>query len=119
MILFLLNFVTVYHCFGQVFGVYGTAAPIAEIFMYKPMINIDGGEEVTEASKESGCVTLRNIRFSYPTKSKINVISDASITVEKNKTVAIVGSSGCGKSTIINLIERFYDPTAGTINYGE
>jgi len=41
-----------------------------------------------------------------------------SITVEKNKTVALVGTSGCGKSTIIQLVERFYDPQVGSIEYG-
>lgn len=39
--------------------------------------------------------------------------------VEKNKTVAIVGSSGCGKSTIIQLVERFYDPDDGEVIYGK
>jgi len=47
------------------------------------------------------------------------VIKNVSINVEKNKTVALVGSSGCGKSTIIQLVERFYDPQQGTVSYGK
>ena len=45
----------------------------------------------------------------------IQVIKNLSLKVEKNKTVALVGTSGCGKSTIIQLVERFYDPNAGSI----
>lgn len=50
---------------------------------------------------EEGTITLDSIQFTYPTKQDIQVINNASVEVGKNKTVALVGSSGCGKSTII------------------
>jgi len=73
---------------------------------------------VTTESIEDGKITLEDIQFTYPTKQDIQVIKGASIVVEKNKTVALVGTSGCGKSTIIQLVERFYDPDNGKVSYG-
>jgi len=66
-------------------------------------------------SVEDGTIKLNNIRFTYPTKQEIEIIKGPCITVKKNKTVALVGSSGSGKSTIIQLIERFYDPKSGNL----
>lgn len=59
------------------------------------------------------------MKFSYPTKTDIQVLKGIDIVVEKNKTIALVGSSGCGKSTIIQLVERFYDPDDGDVKFGE
>ena len=73
---------------------------------------------MTQDSVENGAITLTDIEFTYPTKQDIKVINKTSITVGKNKTVALVGSSGCGKSTIIQLVERFYDPDNGSVMYG-
>lgn len=60
---------------------------------------------------------IKNIEFSYSQSEDIKVLNDVSITVsnEKNKVVALVGTSGCGKSSIISLIEQFYLPTSGSI----
>jgi len=116
---FLINFMTMASVVGEVMGVIGTASAIAEIFLTKPKINSKGGDEVTPASIEGGAITLSNIQFTYPTKKDIQVIKEAQIVVEKNKTVALVGSSGCGKSTIIQLVERFYDPDQGSVKYGD
>ncbi len=57
-----------------------------------------------------GELKLRNIEFCYPTKEDVMVLKDISIDIEQNKVVALVGNSGSGKSSIIALIERFYDP---------
>lgn len=46
------------------------------------------------------------------------MLSGIDIEVKKNKTIALVGTSGCGKSTIFQLVERFYDPHAGSVRYG-
>jgi len=47
----------------------------------------------------------------------VPILRDVTIEVPKNKVVALVGGSGCGKSSIISLVERWYDPHSGTINY--
>ncbi|KAM0043247.1 putative ABC-type xenobiotic transporter [Helianthus debilis subsp. tardiflorus] len=63
-----------------------------------------------------GSIELKNVDFSYPTRPEILVLSNFSLKVNGGQTVAVVGVSGSGKSTIISLIERFYDPVAGQVN---
>ncbi|XP_073159064.1 ABC transporter B family member 20-like isoform X2 [Henckelia pumila] len=60
-----------------------------------------------------GSIELKNVDFSYPTRPEVLVLSNFSLKVNGGQTVAVVGVSGSGKSTIISLIERFYDPVAG------
>jgi ATP-binding cassette subfamily B (MDR/TAP) protein 1 len=60
-----------------------------------------------------GKIEFKNVTFRYPTRPEQKVLDDFSATFEEGKTTAIVGASGSGKSTIIQLIERFYDPEAG------
>ena len=115
---FLINFSMMASVIGEVMGVFGTSMAIAEIYLHIPKINTTGGDKVSEQTIEEGTITLESIQFTYPSKQEITVINNASIQVGKNKTVALVGSSGCGKSTIIQLVERFYDPDQGTVKYG-
>mgnify|MGYP000947927885 CR=1 FL=1 len=86
--------------------------------MYEPGMKIKEGDAVTAASLDDGAITLSSVEFTYPTKKEIKVVKGVDIKVPKNKTVALVGTSGCGKSTIIQLVERFYDPDVGTLKYG-
>ncbi|XP_076911745.1 ABC transporter B family member 6-like [Bidens hawaiensis] len=62
-----------------------------------------------------GSIELKNVDFSYPTRPEILVLSNFSLKVNGGQTVAVVGVSGSGKSTILSLIERFYDPVAGQV----
>ncbi|KAI5659872.1 hypothetical protein M9H77_28665 [Catharanthus roseus] len=62
-----------------------------------------------------GSIELKNVDFSYPTRPEVLVLSNFSLKVNGGQTVAVVGVSGSGKSTIISLIERFYDPVAGQV----
>jgi ATP-binding cassette subfamily B (MDR/TAP) protein 1 len=55
------------------------------------------------------------VNFSYPSRPDNPVLKDFSCVFEKGKTTALVGFSGSGKSTVIQLIERFYDPTSGSV----
>jgi ATP-binding cassette, subfamily B (MDR/TAP), member 1 len=55
------------------------------------------------------------VNFRYPTKQDQLVLDDFSAIFEKGKTTALVGASGSGKSTVVQLIERFYDPESGQV----
>lgn len=58
---------------------------------------------------------LHNIKFTYPARPEVQVLKGLQLRVEQNQTLALVGSSGSGKSTVVGLLERFYDPSDGYI----
>ncbi|XP_076306516.1 ATP-dependent translocase ABCB1-like isoform X6 [Tachypleus tridentatus] len=60
-------------------------------------------------------IELRKVNFNYPCRKTVQVLKDVSFTVKEGQTVALCGSSGSGKSTIISLLLRFYDPQKGSI----
>ena len=66
------------------------------------------------SSKKTGTITFKNVSFKYP-KAEEYVLKDISFDIKKGETVAFIGSTGSGKSTLINLIPRFYDVTEGEI----
>ena len=63
--------------------------------------------------KLEGKIEFRNVTFAYPTKPEIDILKNVSFIIEPGQSVGLVGYSGCGKSTIIQLIERFYDVEDG------
>ncbi|KAG7383422.1 ABC transporter B member 10 [Phytophthora pseudosyringae] len=66
-------------------------------------------------TKIDGRLEFRNVSFRYPTRPDVNVLKHYSLTIEAGQTVAFCGPSGGGKSTIVSLIERFYDPVVGGV----
>ena len=62
-----------------------------------------------------GTVELRNIKHIYPSRAEVVVMEDVNLKVPAGQTTALVGASGSGKSTIVGLVERFYDPVGGTV----
>jgi len=86
----------------RVFGVIDTKTTIKEI------------EGMPKLEIKKANINFKNVSFSYPT-SKDKAISNINFSIEGGTTTALVGHSGAGKSTIINLLPRFYDPTSGQI----
>lgn len=62
-----------------------------------------------------GNVELRNIKHVYPSRPNVVVMEDVNLLIPAGKSTALVGASGSGKSTIVGLIERFYDPVSGSV----
>ncbi|CAF2086942.1 unnamed protein product [Rotaria magnacalcarata] len=62
-----------------------------------------------------GDIELQNVRFTYPARKDTPILQGVSMKIPTGKTVALVGASGCGKSTTIQLIQRFYDPDGGLV----
>ena len=91
----------------------GVAAErIDEVIKTNSTVN-DPKEPVTEADHR-GVIRFNHVDFRYP-GAKEDVLSDIDFVAEPGKTTAIIGSTGCGKSTLVNLIPRFYDVTGGSI----
>lgn len=78
-----------------------------------PLDIVDGKMDVVDI-KKNGSIEFQNVSFAYP-KSKGMVLDDISFKINKGETVAIVGATGCGKSTLVHLIVRLYDTTSGDI----
>ncbi|XP_053307047.1 ATP-dependent translocase ABCB1-like [Spea bombifrons] len=72
-------------------------------------------EEGYKLERLVGSIEFKNIHFSYPTRPDIPILKGLNLKVEAGKTIALVGSSGCGKSTTIQLLQRFYDPLVGEV----
>ena len=77
-------------------------------------LSIKDGTKENGIDGKKGEVEFRNVSFWYPDAEK-DVIEDISFTAHKGETIAFIGSTGCGKSTVINMIPRFYDATKGEV----
>eukprot|EP01116_Phalansterium_solitarium_P018473 TRINITY_DN489_c0_g1_i1.p1 TRINITY_DN489_c0_g1~~TRINITY_DN489_c0_g1_i1.p1 ORF type:complete len:1312 (+),score=501.72 TRINITY_DN489_c0_g1_i1:46-3981(+) len=77
---------------------------------------IDSSSDVgTKLTEVQGRIEIRNVTFSYPKRPEATVLRDYSLSITPGQTVALVGSSGCGKSSTVGLLQRFYDPQDGSV----
>ncbi|KAI0319342.1 multidrug resistance protein 1 [Amylostereum chailletii] len=92
----------------------GAASDIIRLMDARPEVDSESTEGKVPQNVE-GHVKLEDIHFRYPTRPGVRVLRDLNIEVKPGTYIALVGASGCGKSTVIQLVERFYDPLAGTV----
>uniref|UniRef100_A0AAR2K887 Mitochondrial potassium channel ATP-binding subunit n=1 Tax=Pygocentrus nattereri TaxID=42514 RepID=A0AAR2K887_PYGNA len=100
--------------FGQMVRGISAGARVFEYLALEPTIPLMGGGRIPHKSL-TGRVDFMNINFSYPTRPGNQILKNFNLTLPPCKTVAIVGESGGGKSTVAALLERFYDPSGGVI----
>ena len=92
----------------------GAAAKIFATIDRVPAID-SASKEGLRPSSVTGEIILENIEFNYPSRPDVPIVKNLSLTFSAGKTTALVGASGSGKSTVISLIERFYDPHSGSV----
>ncbi|KAF7557236.1 hypothetical protein G7Z17_g788 [Cylindrodendrum hubeiense] len=123
---FMVSFMGVYFCgqaTGQMFSFVSSftkACQAANYFFWLDELEptIRETEDNSEKGPKDDCKTigLESVQFSYPLAPDNRVLKGISLQIKSGEFVAFVGGSGCGKSTMISLLERFYDPTSGTIS---
>ncbi|KAK9702026.1 hypothetical protein K7432_011439 [Basidiobolus ranarum] len=92
------------------------ASNIFQLIDQKPSIlKKDNSNNSSDHGSIEGGVELKDVHFRYPSRPDIPVLQGLNLTVKPGQFCALVGESGCGKSTVISLIERFYDPLQGTV----
>ncbi|KAJ7943849.1 ABC transporter B family-like protein [Quillaja saponaria] len=87
-------------------------ASVFDVLDRKSEVMVDVGEELMTVE---GTIELKNIHFSYPSRPDVVIFKDFNLKVRSNKNMALVGQSGSGKSSVISLILRFYDPVSGKV----
>ncbi|KAK4252727.1 hypothetical protein QN277_014465 [Acacia crassicarpa] len=87
-------------------------ASVFEVMDRKPGMMADAGEELKMVE---GTIELKGIHFSYPSRPDVVIFKDFNLKVPSGKSIALVGQSGSGKSSVISLILRFYDPSSGRV----
>ncbi|XP_022639726.1 ABC transporter B family member 4 isoform X4 [Vigna radiata var. radiata] len=91
-----------------------SAASVFAILDQKSIIDTSDDSGMT-LEQVKGDIEFHHVTFKYPTRPHVPVFKDLSLTIHAGETVALVGESGSGKSTVISLLQRFYDPDSGQI----
>jgi len=102
--------------YGTIMQAVGASHRVFELLDQKPQIPIQGGQDLAPGD---GVIQFDNVRFHYPSRKDADVLKGISFQLRPDHITALVGKSGSGKSTIVQLIERFYDPTYGRITHND
>ena len=103
--------------YAQLQKTIGASDRILEILGDPSEVDIYANE--TKASLAFGAINIQDIHFSYPSRPSIEILKGISFTIEPGQKIAIVGTSGTGKSTLAQLMMRFYEPSQGKIMMGD
>lgn len=86
---------------------------VCEILETEP--TVCGGALTEPATDAPVAISMKNVAFRYPTAAGHPVLHDVNLEIRRGETFAIIGATGCGKTSLVNLIPRFYDPTEGSV----
>uniref|UniRef100_A0A671WTA5 ATP-binding cassette, sub-family B (MDR/TAP), member 4 n=1 Tax=Sparus aurata TaxID=8175 RepID=A0A671WTA5_SPAAU len=92
----------------------GAAHKVYSIIDHKPIID-SYSEMGHKLDFVKGDIEFKGIHFNYPSRPEVKILNNLTLNVKSGQTMALVGSSGCGKSTTVQLLQRFYDPHEGSI----
>lgn len=106
---------TISEVIGEVQRASGAAERLLELLAVKSLITAP--ETTTPIQNLKPAIALENLSFAYPSRPEQPALSELSLNIEQGQSIALVGSSGAGKSTIFELLQRFYDPQLGTIQF--
>lgn len=98
----------------EIAGARSAAGRLRNILESTPAIDAES-ERGTTADNVTGNIDLQDVSFAYPARPQQMVLQHVDVAASRGHFMALVGGSGSGKSTVLNLIERFYDPSQGTV----
>ncbi|XP_003473533.1 ATP-binding cassette sub-family B member 10, mitochondrial isoform X2 [Cavia porcellus] len=93
----------------------GAGGRVWELLERQPQLPFNEGVTLKEQSFQ-GALEFRNVYFAYPARPEVSIFQDFSLSIPSGSITALVGSSGSGKSTVVSLLLRLYDPISGTIS---
>ncbi|MFZ5711058.1 MAG: ABC transporter transmembrane domain-containing protein [Pseudomonadota bacterium] len=99
---------------GEVQRAAGAAERLAELLAADDTVR-DPAAPVPVPRPSKGAISFENVTFRYPSRPTVSALDSVSLTVRPGETVALVGPSGAGKTTVIQLLQRFWDPDAGSV----
>ncbi len=108
-------FATLSEVWGDLQRAAGAAERLIELLNESSNIVDDG----TTAPGNDQALCFKDVVFSYPSRPNTPALNALNLTIAPGKSLALVGPSGAGKSTVFELLQRFYDPQAGSVRYGE
>lgn len=97
--------------FPEIVKASGSARALFKLLCKEPAAFYEDGAKPTI----TGAITMDKVEFSYPSRPSLRIANGLSFTARQGEAIAVVGTSGCGKSTIINLLQRFYDIQYGAL----
>ncbi|MBN9888881.1 ABC transporter transmembrane domain-containing protein [Salipiger abyssi] len=100
--------------FGELQRAAGATERLVELLSAEDSVT-DPEAPKSLAAPVKGAIGFEHVRFSYPSRPEVSALDDIDLAIRPGETVALVGPSGAGKTTIVQLIQRFYDPDAGRV----